>query len=127
MWGIWSDVLTLWLSTSSGIFTTKLQSVAEAQVHCMKRQREMSIQQAEAQARQMRQKQTGIITPNAMQVQGIGRVPIRGNGSPGGPPGNVQVVIPPDAEWKVRRIDAWWNEQCKKTRVKKAEIVDLTG
>ena len=123
MWGVWSDVLEVWLSAGNGMFTAELKSVAEAQAHCMRRQREMSIQQMEAKAEEMRRQQSGIMTPSAMRVPGVGNVPLRGNGKPGVPQGNVQVVIPPDAEWRVRSIDEWW----KATRMKKAKTVDLTG
>ncbi len=131
MWGVWSDVFESWLSAGSGVFTTELQSVAEAQVYFMDRQREVKIQQAEAKAQEIRKQQTGIVTPSAIQIPGMGTVPIRGNGQPtkpSVPQGNIKVMIPADAEWRARRYDEWWKQN--RHKLKKAssgETVDLTG
>ena len=131
MWGVWSDVHDSWLGAGLGVFVTELQSVAEAQVYFMNRQREVKIQQLEAKAAEMRRQQSGIVTPSAIQVPGMGTVPIRGNGqpaNPGVPQGNIEVQIGPDAEWRARRYDEWWKQSRQK--LKKAasgETVDLTG
>jgi len=123
MWGVWSDLVEVWLSTSGGVFVTDCRAVAEAQVRAIEHQREMQIMQAEAQARERQRRQSSIITPSALQVPGMGRIPIRGNGNPGGPQGETVAQIPPDARWRARRFDEWWKE----VRVKDGKAVDLRG
>jgi len=125
MWGVWSDLMEVWMQTHGGVFVTERQSIAEAQVLCLQHQLQMNIAQAEAKAAEMRQKQSPIIRPNAMQVQGIGRVPIgrAGNGSPKVPQGDIQVMIPPDPRWRARRFDEWW----KSRPIEPAEPVELRG
>jgi len=111
------------LSTSGGVFVTDCRAVAEAQVRAIEHQREMQIMQAEAQARERQSRQSGIITPSAMQVPGIGRVPTRGNGNPGRPQGEMIIQIPPDGRWRARRFDEWWKE----VRANDVQTVDLRG
>jgi len=125
MWGVWSDLAEVWLSTSGGVFVTDCRAVAEAQVRAEEYQREMQIMRAEAKAEMARQQQSGIITPGAMQIPGMGIVPLGGNrrSATQAPPGNISIQIPPDARWRARRFDEWWKE----IRVKDGKAVDLTG
>ena len=118
MWGIWSDLMEVWLSTNNVVFTTKQQSVAEGQILAMKYGRQLHME-AEARARQAGPQQSHIMTPSGVRIPGVGDVPIRGNARPasGVPP------VPPDPQWRVRSFDAWWNE----ARVAKGKTVDLTG
>ncbi len=124
MWGVWSDLMEVWFCPNSCIFVTERQSIAEAQVLALEHGREMQIAQIEARAAEERSKRSGIVTPNAMQVPGMGTVPIRrGNGNPGQKQQQVVARIPPDARWRARQFDEWW----KGIHVTKAKVVDLRG
>lgn len=124
MWGVWSDLMEVWLATNGRVFTTKLRPVAEGQILALNHGRQMQIMQLEARAEEERAKRSGIVTPNAMQVPGIGNVALNGNARPGAvPPGSVIVQVPPDPQWRVRRFEEWW----KAIRAEKNKAVDLRG
>ncbi len=125
MWGVWSELQQIWFYVGGVVFSAEQRPIAEAQIVSLEHGREMAIMQAEQQAQKMRQKQSGIVTPGAMEVPGLGIVPLGGNrkSTTQAPAGNIVVHAPPDPRWKARRFEEWW----KDVRAKEGKAVDLRG